>query len=201
MCVCECLPPPILQYENFIRVWLQEGGAASSSWLVNEGGSRVYVYVCVSIPCVCVCAYLLLFCSMSSMFEYKCRCGPQRSRYGPWRKGHIVCISMCECLPPTMLHCEKYICVWLQEGGMAYGHVTYESCHISMSHVTYQWVMSHVNESLQEGGMAYGHVTYESFHISMSHVTYQWVMSHVNESLQEGGMAYGWHVKVGTRRA
>ena len=43
-----------------------------------------------------------------------------------------------------------------------------ESCHIWMSHVTYEWVMSHMNESC---------------HIWMSHVTYEWVMSHMNESL------------------
>jgi len=35
------------------------------------------------------------------------------------------------------------------------------------SHVTYEWVMSHLNESC---------------HIWMSHVTYEWVMSHMNES-------------------
>jgi len=54
-------------------------------------------------------------------------------------------------------------------------HVTYEwvmlhmneSRHIWMSHVTYEWVMSHMNES---------------WHIWMSRVTYEWVMSHMNES-------------------
>jgi len=44
-----------------------------------------------------------------------------------------------------------------------------ESCHIWMSHVTYEWVMWYMNESC---------------HIWMSHVTvtYEWVMSHMNES-------------------
>ena len=50
-------------------------------------------------------------------------------------------------------------------------HVTYEcvmsyineSCHIWMSHVTYEWVMAHMNESC---------------HIWMSHVTYEWVIEH-----------------------
>jgi len=42
-----------------------------------------------------------------------------------------------------------------------------EACHIWMSHVTYEWVVSQMNES---------------FHIWMSHVTYEWVMSHMNES-------------------
>jgi len=41
-----------------------------------------------------------------------------------------------------------------------------ESCHMWMSHVTYEWVMPHTNESC---------------HIGMSHVTYEWIMSHVNE--------------------
>jgi len=36
-------------------------------------------------------------------------------------------------------------------------------------YVTYEWVMSHMNESC---------------HIWMSHVTYEWVMSHMNESCQ-----------------
>jgi len=42
-----------------------------------------------------------------------------------------------------------------------------ESCHIWMSHVAYEWVMSHMNESCC---------------IWMSHVTYEWVMLHMNES-------------------
>jgi len=54
-------------------------------------------------------------------------------------------------------------------------HVTYErvvlhineSCLIQMSHVSYKWVMSHMNESCL---------------IWMSHVSYEWVMSHMNES-------------------
>jgi len=40
-----------------------------------------------------------------------------------------------------------------------------ESCPIWMSHVPYEWVMSHMNESCP---------------ICMSHVPYEWVMSHVN---------------------
>jgi len=39
--------------------------------------------------------------------------------------------------------------------------------HIWVSHVTYEWVMSHMNESR---------------HIWMSYVTYEWVTSHMNES-------------------
>jgi len=39
--------------------------------------------------------------------------------------------------------------------------------HTWMSHVTYEWVMSHLNESC---------------HRWMGHVTFEWVMSHMNES-------------------
>jgi len=42
-----------------------------------------------------------------------------------------------------------------------------ESCHMGMSHVTWEWVMSYGNESC---------------HMGMSHVTWEWVMSHGNES-------------------
>jgi len=56
-----------------------------------------------------------------------------------------------------------------------------------MSHVTYEWVMSHMNESCHiwmsdftyESVMSHMN---ESHHIWMSHVTYEWVMSHMNES-------------------
>ena len=39
------------------------------------------------------------------------------------------------------------------------------SCHTWMSHVTHEWVMSHMNEFC---------------HVWMSHVTHEWVMSHMN---------------------
>jgi len=42
-----------------------------------------------------------------------------------------------------------------------------ESCHIWMSHVIHEWVVSHMNESC---------------HTWMSRVTYEWVMSYMNES-------------------
>jgi len=65
-----------------------------------------------------------------------------------------------------------------------------ESCHVWMSHVTYAWVMSHMNESchvwmsnaIYEWGMSHMN---ESCHICMSHVTYGWVMTHMYES---------WHI-------
>jgi len=41
-----------------------------------------------------------------------------------------------------------------------------ESCHVCMSHVMYEWVMSHMNELR---------------HVWMSHVTYAWVMPQTNE--------------------
>ena len=54
-------------------------------------------------------------------------------------------------------------------------HVTYqwvmsrmnESCHVWMSHFSYEWVISRMNESC---------------HVWMSHVTYEWVVSRMNES-------------------
>jgi len=64
----------------------------------------------------------------------------------------------------------------------------HEPCHICMSHVTYEWVMSHVNGSCYiHAGFARHlslHVKYvqESWHVCMSHVTYEWVMSRMNES-------------------
>ena len=62
-----------------------------------------------------------------------------------------------------------------------------ESCHIWMSHVTYEWVMSHMNASCH---IWMRHIMYEwvmsrineSCHIWMSHVTYEWVVSHIKES-------------------
>ena len=62
-----------------------------------------------------------------------------------------------------------------------------ESCHMSMNHVTREWVMSHVNDSCHTW---MSHVTREwvvshvnkSCHTSMSHVTREWDMSHVNET-------------------
>jgi len=100
----------------------------------------------------------------------------------------------------SLCHVNKSCHIWMS-------HVTYvnESYHVwmrriwthsysditcyvtSISHVTYEWVMSHMNESCH---IWMSHVTYESVmshihescHIWMSHVTYEWVMSHMNES-------------------
>ena len=71
----------------------------------------------------------------------------------------------------------------------------YKRMHVWMSHVTYEWVMSRMNESCH---VCMSHVTYEwvvyeachiwwihvtcmnkSCHIGMSHVPYEWVMSHI----------------------
>jgi len=65
----------------------------------------------------------------------------------------------------------RIIHVWMS-------HVSYEwvisrineSCHTWMSHVTYEWVMSHMNESC---------------HMWLSHVTYDWVTSHMNSHVTQ----------------
>jgi len=85
-------------------------------------------------------------------------------------------------------------------------------CCMWMSHVTWEWVMSHENESCHiwmshvtcEGVMlmGMGHVTCErmmshmneSCHVWMSHVTYEWVMSYVNESCHESCHIWMGHV-------
>jgi len=55
----------------------------------------------------------------------------------------------------------------------------HEPCHVSISHITHEWVIPHMNESCHTGVMSHMN---ESCHIWMSHVTYEWVMSHMNES-------------------
>jgi len=60
-----------------------------------------------------------------------------------------------------------------------------ESCHIWMSRVTYEWIMSH----------RMSHVTYES-HLWMSHVTYACVMSHPSWPCHiswKSLVTYEWH--------
>jgi len=63
----------------------------------------------------------------------------------------------------------------------------YESCRVWMSHATYEWVMSHMNELCHTwmSHVAYEWVmprTKESCHIWISHVTYARVVSHINKS-------------------
>jgi len=80
-----------------------------------------------------------------------------------------------------------------------------ESCHICMSHVTYELVMSHTCESRH---IWMSHVTYawvtshmdESCHIRMSHVTYGWVMSHINESCRVYDSHHTWASQSKYRR-
>ena len=63
--------------------------------------------------------------------------------------------------------------VWLS-------HISHmnESCHVWMSHVTYEWVMSRMNE-LCHIWMSHMSSMNESCHVWMSHVTYECVISHV----------------------
>ena len=58
-----------------------------------------------------------------------------------------------------------------------------ESCHMWMSHVTYEWVMTLVPPRglIKSFEWVMSHIN-ESCHIWMSHVTCEWVMSHMNES-------------------
>jgi len=91
-------------------------------------------------------------------------------------------------------------------------HVTYKIYIYMMSHVTYEWVMSHTNESRHiwnqschvcmkkkscHVGISHGWVMSrmnETCHIWISHVTYEWVMSHMNEScpLRISRVTYDW---------
>jgi len=61
--------------------------------------------------------------------------------------------------------CHRYECVMSH---------TNESCHMWMGHVTYEWVMPHI-----EGVISHMN---ESCHMWMSNVTYEWVTSHMNKS-------------------
>ena len=56
-----------------------------------------------------------------------------------------------------------------------------------MSHVTYEWVVSHIHESWHVDATApvMSHMN-ESCPMCMSHVTYEWVVSHKNGSWQCG---------------
>jgi len=63
------------------------------------------------------------------------------------------------------------------------------SSYVWMSHITYEWVMSHMDESCHIWTI---HITYErvmshtneSCHIRMSHVVHEWGLSHMNEACQ-----------------
>jgi len=89
-----------------------------------------------------------------------------------------------------------------------------ESRHIRMSHVTFEWVTSHSNESRSSGTwichMSHSYVTFHEYvimnksyvsfvdeschiwicHMSHSHVTFEWVTSHSNESRSRGTVTY-----------
>jgi len=99
-----------------------------------------------------------------------------------WPCWFSMCVCACACASQknalcnhTDDSCQRVTLEW------AISHI--ESCHIWMSHVTYKWVMSHMNESCH---IQMSHVTYEwvmsTCYSGMSHFTYEWVMSHVNEA-------------------
>jgi len=56
-----------------------------------------------------------------------------------------------------------------------------KSCHGWMNHVTYGWVTSHLNKSRHIYEWVMSHMN-ESCHIWMNHVTYERVMPHMNKS-------------------
>ena len=66
--------------------------------------------------------------------------------------------------------------------------ITCESCHIRMSHVTCEWVMSRMNGSrhIWNAGSRVSHVTL------MSHVRYEWVMSRMNTGSHVDHVTYEW---------
>ena len=72
---------------------------------------------------------------------------------------HVQCAAVCaECFNTCNESCHIRMIQWN------------ESCHIWMSHVTYEWVMSHMNESRHIWMVQWN----ESCHIWMSHVPYEW---------------------------
>jgi len=95
-------------------------------------------------------------------------------------------IWMCIAISDVWTEKYPYVYIWNanNKGGRVYHHAgdMNELRQIWMSHVTYEWVMSHMNESC--------HVAYEWVisHMNqpcsmwMSHVPYEWVTSHMNES-------------------
>ena len=58
-----------------------------------------------------------------------------------------------------------------------------------MSHVTYKWVMSHINESCHT---RVRNVTHRAVMSRMSHVTYTRVMSHINKSCHVSEKCPNW---------
>ena len=82
---------------------------------------------------------------------------------------HFVCITSTEARD-MLIH---IACGWVTSH-------TNESCHRWMSHVTYEWVMSNMNEAriTQACHVRIHRVNYKWVIVRKSHVTYEWVMSH-----------------------
>jgi len=112
---------------------------------------------------------------------------------------HSKYVSVFNCV---MLHAFMYMCMASNNSCDWVMSYVNESCHIYMSHVTYEsvitceWVMSHRNESchlwmsLVTQIFAADVAANKSCYIGMSHVTYEWVMSHMNESWYEWVMSH-----------
>jgi len=150
-------------------------------------GSNKHVDEITCLPCMCTCRYVHVYLCV------------------------YVCMYICVCV---------HMCEWAQAHAsqahaQAMSH-TNESCHISMSHVTYQWVMPCVNEPcdismshvshkwvksnanescdvvLFYRWMSHSTHEYESFHIWRSRFTYKWVMSHISDSHHTYDMTHIW---------
>jgi len=133
---------------------------------------RIYMHSCNAIH---ICA--LVWCNSYTCHSYTCHsytCHRMHS-YATSHTFPIMIWFMCVCMIWFMCVCmyicidmhsytaihictiqcslassEWWVCVWMKGMMRVYMHACYnsnESCHIWMSHVTYEWVTSHMNES------------------------------------------------------
>jgi len=71
------------------------------------------------------------------------------------------------CSPPTVSVYLSHVSYEWVTSHMNESRLIWKSCLICLGYISYAWLMSHMNESC---------------HIRMSHVSYEWVMSHMHES-------------------